>query len=239
MKPLIFIAGGSKGLGKALCEEFHAAAWDVMELSRSGQGKQHVDCDFSDVESANKTFRTLFEQHKDEHRPKINLIINAASLSPFGGIGKANSHDIQQHIDINISSAIMLIHHFSQAFQQHQAEKCMAYISSGAARRDIEGLSLYCASKAALERLVLTFNLEQQRQPQPINSMVINPGVMDTGMQQHIRQQNKADFPLVDHWTSLHSNGQLAEVHHVAKICHQLMAKPNPEQAYHVAQEHI
>ena len=242
MKPLIFIAGGSKGLGKSLCDIFVTEGWDVIEMSRSGNTEanvHHIDCDFSDTESVNQTFQTLFKSHRTEPRPKIKLIINTATLGPFGNIADATTENIEQHLNINIISATLLLHQFSHAFQKHTAEKSVAYISSGAARRNIEGLSLYCASKAALERMILTFNDEQQQQALPINSLVINPGVMDTSMQQTIREQKKEDFPLLDHWTQLHQQGQLADTQIVAKICHQLIENTQTDDAYHIAQSYI
>ncbi|WP_154223441.1 SDR family NAD(P)-dependent oxidoreductase [Marinicella rhabdoformis] len=239
MKPLIFIAGGSQGLGKAMCEKYLSENWDVIELSRSGTSSHSINCDFANVSQSNETFRQLFNRYKTENRPEIQLIINTASLSPFGNIGDTDVEAISKHLNININSAMMLVHQFTHAFQTHQAKKTLGYISSGAARRPIEGMALYCASKAALEHFTLTFNQEQQRQDHPINAMVINPGVMDTGMQSDIRQQSEADFPLVNQWRDLHANNQLADAKTVAEICHQLMNNPLTETPYHVAQSYL
>lgn len=239
MKPLIFIAGGSQGLGQALCQKYILNNWDVVELSRSGRTPNNVTCDFNNVSAVNDIFKKLFTAHKEESRPEIQLIINTASLSPFGNIAESNTAEISTHLNVNVHSAILLIHQFSSAFQKHPAKKTLGYISSGAARRSIEGMALYCASKAALEHFVLTFNLEQQRQNTPIEAMVINPGVMDTKMQADIRKQTEKDFPMVDTWRNLYDNKQLADVNDIAQICHQLMQTPDFESPYQTAQSYL
>ncbi len=239
MSSITFIAGGSKGLGQALCEQFQQANHQVFEFSRSGSGPHHIDCDFSQPEQASQIFQQCFDQQKEANPQQVNLIINTAILAPFGGLAQAEAKQIKQHLAINIESTVALIQAFAASFQDSPANKTLAYISSGAARRAIAGLGLYSASKAFFERLVDTMAEEQRAQPQPIDCLVINPGVMNTGMQAEIRSQSEADFPMLPWWQSLYEQGQLADPDDIARICFDLITTSGENGGYYTAQQYL
>jgi benzil reductase ((S)-benzoin forming) len=239
MHAMTFIAGGSKGLGAALVQTFQNNNHQVLEFSRSGTGQAHVDCDFSDIKSSTATFKQTFEPVSQQPLGKINLIINTAVLAPFGSLLQADDYAIQNHININITSTTMLIQAFIQAFQNVPGKKTMTYISSGAARRDIPGLAMYSASKAFFERFIDTTATEQNDCVHPIDCIIINPGVMDTGMQAEIRSQNKDDFPMVDMWHDFHQKGQLVDPKDIATVCQNLIINTGENGGYYVAQDYL
>ena len=230
---ITFIAGGSKGLGLAIYQQLREAGHTLVEFSRSGDHLGHLDCDFAKPEKAINVFKTAFNEKYDQ-AGHINLIVNTATLEPFGPIQRAASKDINSHITINVETITHLVRLFARAYQDHPAQKTLSYVSSGAANRAIPGMSMYSASKAYGERLIDTFREEQKEQAMPIQTMIINPGVMDTGMQDTIRAQKKKDFPLRDHWQKLYENNELAEPEQIAAF---IIGKiNNPEPGYHKAQ---
>lgn len=239
MNAITYIAGGSKGLGAALVERFEQQQHQVFEFSRSGHHKNHISCDFNDVATAGTIFDETFSQSFENTATSLNLIINTAVLQPFGSLVKTDEAVIQQHININITTTMLLLKSFITAFQQLPCKKTIAYISSGAARRDIPGLAMYSASKAFFERFIDTTATEQKTCKHPFDCMIINPGVMDTGMQQEIRTQSKNDFPMVDLWSDLHKNGQLAAPSAIAEICQQLITLSGQNGGYYTAQEFL
>ena len=235
MTAITIIAGGSTGLGAALVDKFNQNQHQVHEFSRSGSGPGHIDCDFSHVDQSQQLFQRFFSGLTDFD--EINLVINTATLAPFGGIGDADLDVIEQHLAINVQTTTLLIQSFLATFSQIEALKTITYISSGAARRPIPGLALYSASKAFFERLIDTISAEQQEQPHPFKCLVINPGVMDTGMQQEIRSQDEADFPLVGMWQEWHEAGQLAQPEDIARVCYELITEKADHGDYCVAQD--
>lgn len=239
MNDLTYIAGGSKGLGAELLKTFTYQGQQVIEFSRSGEGAGHLACDFNDVIATERTIKNAFNSVAANDINHINLIINTATLPPFGAIAEADPEVIKQHLAINIESTVTLVQHFLQAFQQHPAEKTMAYISSGAARRAIPGLAMYSASKAFFERLIDTLGEEQNREQHPIKCMIINPGVMNTGMQTEIRSQNVDDFPMVEMWNDLYEQGQLADPKDIAQICYRLISAEGENRGYYTAQDYL
>lgn len=230
---ITFIAGGSKGLGLAIYQELREAGHTLVEFSRSGDHQGHLDCDFSKPDKAINVFKTAFNE-KYQHASHINLIINTATLEPFGPIQNASVNDINTHLLINVETITHLVRLFARAYQGHAAQKTLSYVSSGAANRAIPGMSMYSASKAYGERLIDTFREEQKQQSQPIQTMIINPGVMDTDMQSTIRAQKKTDFPMRDHWQQLYDNNELAKPEDIARF---IINKINTrEPGYHKAQ---
>lgn len=239
MQAMTYIAGGSKGLGAALVKIFQNNNHHVLEFSRSGTGNTHVDCDFTDIEASATKFKKTFATASQHLHNSINLIINTAVLAPFGSLSNAESATIQKHININITSTMLLLQAFIKAFQDMPVKKTIAYISSGAARRDIPGLAMYSASKSFFERFIDTTATEQNDCEHPIDCIIINPGVMDTGMQAEIRSQSKEDFPMVDMWEDLHQKGQLADPKDIARVCHKLIASSGENGSYYVAQDYL
>ena len=235
MTPLTFVAGGSKGLGAELVKLCSQQGHRVMEFSRSGQVPQHIDCDFANAVSCQATFDQTFAAHKPTDG--INLLINTATLAPFGPLSQADPAVIQQHLSINVTCTLLLIRSFLAAYQDVDGPKTIAYISSGAARRAIPGLAVYSASKAFFERFIDTLATEQQDQAHPCRCLIINPGVMNTDMQAEIRSQDKADFPMVDMWQEFHETGQLAAPHDIATVCLRLLQGEGENGGYYTAQE--
>lgn len=224
------ILGGSKGLGQQLVQQSQAAGHQVYEMSRSGSGQHHVDLDLAQVDPT-QVEHILSEIESDA----IHLIINAAVLAPFGHLAEQDPTDISKHIDVNIQGTLRFLSAFVTRFQSSPAEKTITYLSSGAARRAIPGMALYCASKAFFERYFETFADEQEAWPHPFRCLVVNPGVMHTDMQSEIRQQSAHDFPMVDWWHTLHKENKLADPADIAAVCWELI---NTGQSGHfIAQE--
>ncbi len=87
--------------------------------------------------------------------------------------------------------------------------------------------------------MIDTIAAEQNEQNFPIKCMVINPGVMNTGMQTEIRSQSAEDFPMVGMWNELHQKGQLAAPSDVAAVCLDLLLNTGINGGYYTAQEFL
>ncbi len=239
MTAITYIAGGSKGLGSQLVKTFENQDHHVIEFSRSGSGNNHINCDFNDIKSTALTLQNTFNTLSLENYDQINLIINTAILAPFGSLPNAESTTIKQHLNINIESSLALLQSFLMAFQHQPSNKTIAYISSGAARRAIPGLAMYSASKAFFERFIDTLAEEQTNEQQPIHCMIINPGVMNTGMQTEIRSQDAKNFPMVGLWNDWHEAGKLANPKDIAEICYRLITNEGKNGGYYTAQDYL
>ena len=233
---LAIITGGSRGLGAALVEKYVAMGWEAIELSRSGNYPFSHTCDFSDRQTSSAVLNQLFLELSQKPWEQIVVINNAGMIKPVGNTSEFKSADWHANIDVNFTAVVAATSFFIQYFQNHAANKYIANISSGAAHQARFGWSLYCATKAAVEIFSNSVALEQQLQKHPVNSIIINPGVIDTQMQQEIRETPVERFPDRARFEGFNAEGLLSNPADVAvEIINIIAAEPKSGGTYSVA----
>ena len=98
----------------------------------------------------------------------------------------------------------MLCKHFIQTYPTEK--KLILNISSGAANKAIASWSTYCATKSALDSLTAVINEEKH---QNLKILSISPGVVDTNMQEEIRNANPKNFPLHQNFVDYYNHNEL------------------------------
>ncbi|MCJ8272841.1 MAG: SDR family NAD(P)-dependent oxidoreductase, partial [Psychrosphaera sp.] len=194
MHKLALITGGSKGLGKSLVEQYLNEGWTVREFSRSGDSPRHIDCDFANPTGSASVIAKAFQTLASNDWTEVVLINNVGTINPIGPISMDDPAQWQDNIQINLNSCILSTGLFLKHFVGGNGLKQIANISSGTASNAYHGWSLYCAAKAGIEMFSKCVALEQSKQDNPVGVFCIRPGVIDTGMQQQIRNQNKERF---------------------------------------------
>ena len=214
---LLIVTGGSRGLGKALVEQYSSnKEWHIVELSRSGVSRHNVYCDLANVESIERLSGSLFPELACKQWDEIVYINNAGDLKPISSIGSLKASEIITNISLNQTSAFILISSFIAAFRSVRCRKSIINLSSGAALKGYAGWSLYCASKAACENFINTASVEEELQAFPFIAVNYDPGVMDTTMQATIRGSDKAHFPAKERFIDYKENGLLRTPEYVA-----------------------
>jgi len=89
-------------------------------------------------------------------------------------------------------------------------------ISSRAARHPIESWAPYCASKAAIDMFSQVIQAENGYESNRIKIFSVAPGIVDTKMQQQVRDSNPIDFPHHKKFVGYKNNGQLVTPESVA-----------------------
>ncbi|MEW5959957.1 MAG: SDR family oxidoreductase [Chloroflexota bacterium] len=134
------------------------------------------------------------------------LVNNAALLQPVGRVWETSPTAWQKLIQINVSGPYLC----ARAVLPHMLERGsgrIINISSGAADKNIKGLSAYSASKAALERFSSILAAETADTGVVVTGL--RPGVVDTPMQTALRHTSSQQLPQVAIWREFHKQGQL------------------------------
>lgn len=213
-KKLAIITGTSRGLGKSFAKYFLANDYRVIGLSRSGGDINHnsfsdLICDLSNIESVEHAFAKIKSGVRFDEFEEIILINNAGQLGPIAPIGKADVEMAFQNISVNVSGLIAFTGLFVKDTQELNSKKYIMHISSGAAQNAYFGWSAYCSSKAAVEMFNSCLAVEQEGQDFPVKTIAFAPGVLDTSMQEQIRNTDEKNFIHKQKFVDLKENNEL------------------------------
>lgn len=216
-----FITGTSRGLGRALAE--HLLATDdctVIGISRHATIEhpryQHHPLDLADPAGIAHHLPQVLLPFADA--ASITLINNAGVLGDIGYVGQLQPEHFTWVYHVNLLAPALLMNAFLAAYETRGIPLTILNISSGAARRPIDGWAAYCSSKAALEMLTLTTADEQALLGHDhVRLHALSPGVIDTPMQAQIREAEVAGFSQAEHFRGLHVRGELAEAGEIAR----------------------
>ncbi|MBK9577841.1 MAG: SDR family NAD(P)-dependent oxidoreductase [Fibrobacterota bacterium] len=222
---LALITGGSKGLGASLCRQWQERGFQVVEFSRSAPHPFSVQADLADPLAASRAIEAALQAIDPTSVEELVAVHNAGTLDPIGPVYRQDSEAIVSHLATNLTSGILFLSQVVACFQDRSCPKTLASISSGAALRPFQGWSLYCAAKAGLDHFVRTLAAEQKSQPHPFAAINIDPGVIDTSMQERIRQSDASDFPDVDRFIQRKEKGQLVPPDQVARSVLKILSR--------------
>jgi benzil reductase ((S)-benzoin forming) len=219
------ITGTSKGIGKAIAEELLQDESNfVIGVCRNSTinhpNYRHQPLDFSDIPAVEHNLQKVFLPYKDAQ--KLVLVNNAGVLGDIGYVGEGMPNERFEFVfDVNVIVPAMLMNSFLRVYQQHPAQKLIVNISSGAGKYPIDGWASYCASKAALDMLSLTIQKEQEMRGSGVKVYALSPGVVDTAMQENIREADADRFSTVEKFRDYKANNELASPEEVGqKIVH-------------------
>lgn len=201
MERKAIVTGHSRGLGVGIVAELERRGYTVLGVSRSaGEALDLSDPTAVTAWLAGDTVRG-FLADADE----IVLVNNAGLLGPATLAGEQDAAATIAAVNVNVTAPILLT---NAVLNQRPADVPVrvAHISSGAGRRPLEGWSVYCATKAAVDHHATTVAAEGQP---GVRIAAIAPGVVDTGMQAEIR--GSEGFPGRADFVALKEEGQLAD----------------------------
>lgn len=212
------ITGGGTGIGRALAAELAGQGMSVLVTGRREDAledtraldPEHIHVQSADVAEA-RGREQLCAALPREARVAY-LVHNAGVLDPIGPIGGLEPQAWRRNMAVNLEAPLFL----TQALLPRLDEGRIMHVSSGAAHRPIAGWSAYCAAKAALYMLYRCINAELNERR--ILCASLRPGVVDTPMQAHVREQSEERFPSVERFRTLKREGQLHPPQEVAKF---------------------
>lgn len=200
----ILLTGVSRGLGRALTEEFTNQGHAVAGCARNQQTitamKEEFpsECDFSVVDLANDTAIEAWINELVKRWGTPDLVINnAAIINPNMPLWEVPYTDFANLVQININGVFSVIKHIMPHFLEQQ-HGIIANVSSGWGRSVSADVASYCATKWAIEGMSLAL---AEDLPEGIAAVPVNPGVINTDMLQSCFGPSASQAPTASQWS--------------------------------------
>ncbi|SDZ11296.1 (S)-benzoin forming benzil reductase [Bacillus sp. 166amftsu] len=225
----VIVTGTSQGLGEAIATQLLEENTQLICISR-GQNEKLLEkakqkgisftfhaIDLQDVHHLETHFETIFSSIEEKSVSSIHLINNAGTLTPIKPIEKSESELLITNVHINLIAPMILTSSFMKHTKNWKVDKRVINISSGAGQKPYYGWGAYCTTKAGLNMFTQCIATEEAEKEYPVKTIAFAPGVVDTNMQQQIRQTEKEDFTNLDRFIALKEEGKLLSPEYVAK----------------------
>lgn len=182
---MVCITGCTRGLGRAMVEEFIEQGWTVAGCGRSSERIAELStnfaaphhfrgCDVSDEASVSAFCAELLETLG---APDL-LLNNAAIINPNRPLWEMSADDISSILDINVKGTITMMRHLMPAMLE-RGSGVVVNFSSGWGRSTSPEVAPYCATKWAIEGLS---QATAQETDGKVAVIALNPGIIDTEM---------------------------------------------------------
>jgi NAD(P)-dependent dehydrogenase (short-subunit alcohol dehydrogenase family) len=199
----IVITGVTRGLGRALAEEFIGGGHTVIGCGRSGDAifdlrmTHQAPHDFSVVDVGLDTKVSIWAAKVLEHDSAPDFLINnAAIMNRLSPVWEQDDREFTRLVDANIRGTQNVLRHFVPAMVARK-KGVIVNFSSGWGRSVAPEVGPYCMSKWAIEGLTKALASEL---PAGMAAIPLNPGVIDTDMLRSCWADGAAAHPKAAVW---------------------------------------
>ncbi|MBS0320223.1 MAG: SDR family NAD(P)-dependent oxidoreductase [Proteobacteria bacterium] len=211
---IAIVTGVSRGLGAALVDEFVAAGMRVIGVGRAPPPPAprtafaFVHADLADPLAAAAALAPVFaEEAAAAPRARAVLVNNAAVAEPMGTTGALAADALARSLAINLVAPVLVANAFCAAFADTGRERLVINVTSGLAGRAMPGSGPYSIAKCGMEMLTRALTVDH---PEPtFRAITLRPGIIDTPMQQYLRERDERELPDVALFRQWHAEGQL------------------------------
>jgi len=199
----VLITGVSRGLGRAMAEEFIRLGHTVIGCGRSEKAVAELkkqfpaSNDFTVVDVASdEQVAAWAKRILSSHGAPELLLNNAALINRNAPLWEVPAKEFSDVIDVNIKGVVNVIRHFVPTMVARRAGVIVNFSSGWGRSADAE-VAPYCATKWAIEGL--TSSLSQEL-PSGMAAVPLNPGIIDTDMLRSSFGGSSSSYPSPSKW---------------------------------------
>jgi NAD(P)-dependent dehydrogenase (short-subunit alcohol dehydrogenase family) len=200
---LVVITGVTRGLGRAMAEEFARHGHTVAGCGRSKselvnlREKLGAPHHFESVDVASDGAVAAWARNVVASMGASDLLVNnAALINRNAPLWKIPTQEFSDVIDVNIKGVTNVIRHFLPAMIQ-RGSGIIVNFSSGWGRSTAAEVAPYCATKWAIEGLTQALSQELSA---GMAAVALNPGIIDTDMLRSCFGGSASSYPSPQEW---------------------------------------
>lgn len=161
---VVLITGGSRGVGKGICEQFLNAGADVEFCGRNAPEEPpqvgDKQANFTEVNVRDADAVEAWVNNVAERHGRVDVAVNNVGGSPFGPFEEGSPRYLQALMEVNFFSAAYIARAIHPIMMAQEQGGSLINITSISARRPSPGTALYGAAKAGLESLTGSLAVE-------------------------------------------------------------------------------
>jgi NAD(P)-dependent dehydrogenase (short-subunit alcohol dehydrogenase family) len=199
----IVITGASRGLGRALIEQFVRSGHRVAGCARSeaavaklsrefGQPHLFDAVDVTDYAAVERWSKKVL----DAFGPPDLLLNNAAVINENARLWETPADEFSRVVDVNVKGTFHVVRCFVPEMVKQRAGIIVNF-SSGWGRSTSPEVAPYCATKWAIEGM--TGALAEEL-PAGMAAVPLNPGIINTEMLQSCFGAGASSYPSPEQW---------------------------------------
>src|ERR1700722_20198679 len=202
----VLITGVSRGLGRAMADEFAKQGHTVLGCGSSKHGptlfgvtlsKPH---DFQSVSvAADSEVKSWANRLLNTYGPPDLLLNNAGIINRNAPLWKVSAQEFSDVVDVNIKGVANVIRHFAPAMVAVRRGVIVNFSSGWGRSTDVD-VAPYCATKWAIEGLTQALSKEL---PPGMAAIPLNPGIINTDMLQSSFGSAASAYLMPDEWAKI------------------------------------
>ena len=191
----VLITGISRGLGLEVARKFLSDNWNVYGVSRSepkefselrASGRFKYHC--FDLTNADLIKKNLLDTFLPYDLP-IHSVIHNAAIAYDEIATNVQLIPLEEMFKVNVFSPMLINKHLIKNMLLHKTKGSFTYVSSVSTATGYKGLSMYAATKGAMETNFK--NLAREWGPKGLRFNCVAPGFMDTEMSSSINDEQR------------------------------------------------
>ncbi len=174
----ILVTGASSGIGRAAAQIFDSLGASLVLVARNrerleavceglpGRGHCVYPADLTQIDAIPGLVKTIAAE-----AGPLSGVFHAAGIFAVEPLGIVKEQRIDSALDISVKAAIMLARGFCQKSVRAEGVCSLVFMSSAAGARGQTGMSVYSASKAAVEGAVRSLACELAQRQIRVNAI--------------------------------------------------------------------